>query len=136
MERSGHPLRLAAFHSWPGMVFPVAHVLAVAAAMAGADALPIASASPLEVDGFAARRDGRIVAMIANLRDEPTHVRLVLPIAGDARIRRLDETTFTAAAAEPEQFRDTSESLAFADEEADLVLLPYATAIIDGPAAD
>jgi D-apionolactonase len=135
IERSDHPLRIAAFHSWPGMVFPVAHVLAVAAAMAGAEALPIASADPLAVDGFAARRDGRIVAMIANLRDEPSHVRLVLPIAGDARMRRLDETTFTAACAEPEQFRDTSELLAFAGEEADLVLLPYATAIIDGPAA-
>ncbi|HEU0114843.1 MAG TPA: hypothetical protein VFQ80_09200, partial [Thermomicrobiales bacterium] len=134
VERTDHPLRVAAFHSWPGMVFPVAHVLAVAAAMAGAEALPLSSADPLAVDGFAARRDGRIVAMIANLRDEPVDVRLVLPIAGDARTRRLDETTFTTAAAEPETFRDTAELLAFADEEADLVLLPYATAIIDGPA--
>ncbi|HEX5497777.1 MAG TPA: hypothetical protein VFX03_01065, partial [Thermomicrobiales bacterium] len=93
IERSDHPLRIAAFHSWPGMVFPVAHVLAVAAAMAGADALPLSSADPLAADGFVARREGRIVAMIANLRDEPTHVRLVLPIAGEARMRRLDETT-------------------------------------------
>ncbi len=135
MERSDHPLRIAAFHSWPGMVFPVAHVLAVAAAMTGAEALPLSSDDPLAVDGFVARRDGRIVAMIANLRDAPVKVRLSLPIVGDARIRRLDETTFTLACADPEAFRQTSALLAFADEAADLDLLPYATAIIDGPAA-
>ena len=41
IERRDHPLRVAGFHSWPGMVFPVYHVLADVADFQRGQILPV-----------------------------------------------------------------------------------------------
>ncbi len=49
IERRDHPLRVAKFHSWPGMVFPVYHVLADVGEFSGGQILPVTLEDGLRV---------------------------------------------------------------------------------------
>ena len=129
IERSDHPLRVPGFHSWPGMVFPLFHVLADATLLTGGDVLPTETTDPLTAEALAVRFDGRLIVLVANLRDEVVAVSLELPVAGAASLRVLDETTFERAATEPDAHRDHAESVDIAGTAA-LTLLPYAVVTI------
>ena len=129
IERSDHPLRIAGFHSWPGMVFPIYHVLADAAGLTGGDVLACETSDALAVEALAVRFDGRLVVLLANLQDTPVEVTLSLPMQGPVHIRTLDETTFELAAAEPERFRREHRQAA-AEGDATVALLPYGVATI------
>ncbi|MFM9108736.1 MAG: hypothetical protein ACKOWF_18780, partial [Chloroflexota bacterium] len=104
MERSDHPLRVPGFHSWPGMTFPLYHVLADAMEFAGGELLALSTSDGLALDGFAVRTDGRTRVVLANLTDGPVAVGAELP-AGTARLRALDERSFRQAGSDPAGFR-------------------------------
>jgi len=131
IERSDHPLRVPGFHSWPGMVFPVYHLLADASLLTGGDVLATETGDPLAAEALAVRFDGRLVVIVANLRDEPVDVELDLPVAGAVSVRVLDETTFERAAAEPERFREERETAEAIDGRVHLALRPYAVATLE-----
>jgi hypothetical protein len=131
MERpEGSPLP-ARFHSIPGGVFPLYHVLADAGEVAGGAVLPVASSDPLRAAGLAIRREGRTRVLLANLSAEPQRVTL-RGVAGRASARRLDETNAERAMVSPEEYRAApGEPLDARDGELTLDLLPYAVVRLD-----
>ncbi len=136
MEREDHPLRVPGFHSWPGMAFPVYHVLADLAQFSGGDVLPAEIDDPLAVAVAAARLEGRVRTLVANLGDESVRVALTLPVRGDLSLRRLDETTLVVAGAEPALYREGTETLPHEYGTFELDLAPYATVTIEGRASE
>jgi hypothetical protein len=131
IERSDHPLRVMSFHSWPGMVFPVYHVLADIAEFRDSEVLPVASGDALRVQALALRKGGRLRVILANMTDDPIDVALSLPEGAVATIRRLDEETFTSAAVEPEVFRHENLPLTGSGGAVDVTLPPFGLATID-----
>ncbi|MGI9254016.1 MAG: hypothetical protein ACR2J8_09730, partial [Thermomicrobiales bacterium] len=127
MERTDHPLRVPGFHSWPGMVFPVYHVLADAMEFSGGDILPLLSSDELALDGFAVRSGGRTRVVLANLTNADLTVAAELPEGEAVRSRVLDEANFLRAASEPEAFRAGWA----AGVDAPIRLSPYAVVTID-----
>jgi hypothetical protein len=95
----------AAFPSEPGAVYPLYHVFADLAELAGAQVVGTRSSAPILVEGTALRRGSQLRLLLANLTGEPQTVRLPAPLAG-GRLRRLDQTNLTLATREPEAYRD------------------------------
>lgn len=108
MERSDHPLRVLAFHSWPGMVFPSYHVLADIAEFRGGELLPVKVSNPLQVQAVALRHGDNLRVILANMSDSTVQTTLQLPAHDGATLRRLDADTAFYAASEPEQFRQSA----------------------------
>jgi hypothetical protein len=131
VERSDHPLRVEAFHSWPGMVFPVYHVLADVAEFRDAEVLPVTVADELRVQALALRDGNCLRVVLASMTDEPVDVALLLPATGTVTIRRLDDETFTVAASEPEAFRHATEPLSGTGGAVTVTLRPFGLATID-----
>jgi hypothetical protein len=118
----------ADFPAAPGTVYPVYHLFADLAELAGAQALPLRSGAPISVGGLALRRGGATRVLLANLTREVQVVRLPEALSG-GRLRRLDQNTLALACQEPESFRDAPpiESIA----RTLLVLAPHELARID-----
>jgi D-apionolactonase len=131
IERRGHPLRVSAFHSWPGMVFPVYHVLADVAEFRDGEVLSVALSDPLRVQALALRDDGRVRAILANMQDEPAQVSLEIPGMGETRVRRLDEETVDLAAADAAAFRAGGEPLGEGGSSLALELPPFGLLTVD-----
>jgi hypothetical protein len=123
---AGPPLP-ADFPAAAGTVYPVYHVLADLAELAGAQVLPLRSGAPISVGGLALRRGGWIRVLLANLTRDEQRVRLPDALSG-GRLRRLDQTNVALASQDPEGFRNAPpiESIART-----LVLAPHALARID-----
>jgi hypothetical protein len=96
------------FHSEAGHAFPLYHPLADAAGWRGADVLECESDDRLVTIGFAVRLDGGAAVLVANVTPRPQDV-VVGPLEGTVSLRRLNETTATAAGSEPERFRAAAE---------------------------
>ncbi len=119
------------FHSIPGAVFPLYHVLADVCEFAGGEVVPTVSGAPLRIEGLAVRKGGRTRLLLASFAHEPRRV-IVRGLAGRARVRLLDETNAEAAMREPELFRAGAGVLTQTDAGAlELRLPPYAVARID-----
>ncbi|MFN8540792.1 MAG: hypothetical protein U0232_25355, partial [Thermomicrobiales bacterium] len=120
-----------AFHSLPGTVYPVYHILATVGELRDGDLLPVTTSDPLRTTALAIRHQGQTRILLANLLPESQTI--TLRTTGDrATVRLLDETTALAALQPPETFRTTpSTSLTIADNRLVLALLPYAIAQID-----
>ena len=131
MERTDHPLRVAAFHSWPGMVFPIWHVLADAAAFRGGRVRPVEVSDTLRATALALGEGERTRVVVASFEDADLPVTLSVPGATSARVRMLDETTFAAACGDPEPWRAASSPVAVEDGALSLVLRPFGVATID-----
>jgi hypothetical protein len=133
LERSDHPLRVRAFASTPGMLFPVFHVLAGLGEFAGASLLPVEPSDGLSVEAIALRRGDRWRVLVASFVDAPIGVTLRLPSPGQIGLRTLDEASFARAASNPDALGATSRPLA-ADGEGriNLDLLPFGVAFVDG----
>jgi hypothetical protein len=115
-----------------GTVFPVYHVFADLAGVAGWAVDPGVCSRPLEVEGLVFRDGGRWVALVANLTARSQTVSLPFAAAGPARVRFLDETTADLASRDPAAFRaDPGEPLAGGR----LQLRPYAVARVEGAAS-
>jgi len=120
------------FRSKPGMVFPVYYVFA-ALARCGGDGLALRTISdePLALQGFAWRRGQRLCVLAANLLPSVQSVRLGPLPAGPATLLRLNESTASVAAFEPERFNRMREAWELAGGEIEVVLGPYETVFLE-----
>ncbi|MDF2758649.1 MAG: hypothetical protein K0S99_1281, partial [Thermomicrobiales bacterium] len=131
IERRDHPLRVAAFHSWPGMVFPVYHVLADVADFQGGQILPVTLGDRLRVQALALRDGDRVRVILANMGDESLAVALEVPGASAATVRRLDDRTVFLAATDPGAFRASAEPIGMTDGTVSVDLPPFGLATVD-----
>jgi hypothetical protein len=132
IERRDHPLRIAAFHSWPGMVFPIYHVLADVGEFRDGEALPVALGDGLRVQALALRDGERLRVMLANMTPDPRSVSLAAPFAGAVSARQVDADTVLLAASDPAAFRASGIALAADDGLLSLTLPPFAVVTLDG----
>jgi hypothetical protein len=131
IERRDQPLRVAGFHSWPGMVFPVYHVLADVAEFRGGQILPVTLGDGLRVQALALRDGGRGRVILANMGDESLAVALETPGVGAATVRRFDDRTAHLAATDPEAFRASAEPIGVTDGTVTVDLPPFGLATVD-----
>jgi hypothetical protein len=117
------------FHSRPGQVFPLYHPLADVAAWRGGEVLHVDSENPLLAVALAARVEGAVRLLVANVTPDEQHV-VVSPLRGAFSLRRLGAAEAEAASAEPASFRAGGEH-AEADGELALRLEPYEVVRID-----
>ena len=136
VERRDHPLRVAKFHSWPGMVFPVYHVLADAAEFEGGQILPVTSSDGLRVQALALRDGNRVRVVLANMSDETLSVTLDIPRVGATTVRRLDDRTVSLAAADPGAFRGSGQPIDVTDGALNVDLPPFGLATLDMESAE
>lgn len=126
---SGAPLP-AKFHSIPGAVFPVYHVLAL---MADYNRVcPTTSTHPLQVEGLTlldAQNRRRI--LVANLLPEPQEIKIKTGTC-QARVLQLAATNAEEAMREPERFReDPGETVRSTAGKIALQMKPYGIARVD-----
>jgi len=125
------------FHSIPGGVFPLWHMLAAVGEFAGGEMVLSSSAEPLAVECMLLRKPGRVRALVANLTAHEQVVRMPVGLfRRGARLWSLDETSAEAAIAAPEAFQSSpGRPLKPEGPWLRLTLLPYAVIRIDSPAA-
>jgi D-apionolactonase len=127
---AGSPLP-AVFRSFPGAVFPLYHVLADVREFAGGEVLMTTSSQPLQIDGVAVRKEGRIRVILASFSPKPSRV-TVGPVGECVRVRRLDETNVREAMQSPEGYRaQEGNAVMTTDGALTLELLPFAVVRID-----
>jgi hypothetical protein len=133
LERRDHPLRVAKFHSWPGMVFPIYHVLADIGEFSGGQTLPVTIADGLRVQALALRQDDRIRVILANMSDEAIAVSLETQgvIARTATVRRLDDQTAFHAASDPKAFRGSTQPISVEEGGVSIELPPFGLVTAD-----
>jgi hypothetical protein len=131
IERRDHPLRVSKFHSWPGMVFPIYHVLADVGDFQGGQILPVTSSDGLRVQALALRDGERVRVVLANMSDEPLTVSLEIPVAGGATVRRLDDRTVSLAATDVVEFRSSVQPIGMTDGSVSVDLPPFGLATVD-----
>jgi hypothetical protein len=124
------------FHSIPGGVFPVYHVLADIAEWPGARVVPSRSSDRLAVDGLALRDGDRLRVLLANMTAEPQSVR-VPGWAGAVRATVLDTGNALHAMQQPEAYRAAAPTVVETDGGSlSLALAPYSIARLDGHTGD
>ncbi|MFT4037142.1 MAG: hypothetical protein QM692_03085 [Thermomicrobiales bacterium] len=128
IERSHHPLRVLQFHSWPGMVFPVYHVLADVAEFANGEILPITSSDPLRVQALALRDGARVRLILANMQEREVSVDLDDSGWRIETARPLDSTNVFIAGSDSARYR----SLTATAESSTVTLPPFGLVTIDG----
>lgn len=133
MESDEGPPLPGKFPSLPGSVFPLYHAFADWGEFAGGEIVSSISSAPLEVEGLALRKDGRLRILLANLTSKPRVVRVIAGVeAGDFQLQSLDENNAEWAMLEPDSFRASpGKLLQFGNQGAELDLLPYAVARLD-----
>jgi hypothetical protein len=132
MEREVGAADPEGFHSIPGAVFPLYHVLADVGEFAGGEVIASRSSDTLRVDGLALRKGDKTRVLLANLSAEPQRIR-VGDLSGRVWVRRLDERNAEDAMRSPEAFRvERGELVQTAGGVLELELLPYGMARIDG----
>jgi hypothetical protein len=131
MELDKDPPNPEAFHSIPGSVYPVYHLLADVGEYRDALMLPIISSNPLEIEGLALQHSGNKRIILANLSGKRQRVAIV-GLNGPCTIRSLDEQTFQRACVSPQEYRaDPREKITASGSEMSIELLPYALKCID-----
>jgi hypothetical protein len=120
-----------AFCSWPGMVFPLYHVLADLGEWKDGTVVALGSSVPLAIEGLAVRENGRLHVLTSNLTPASQRVRIPALAGEEVTLRRLDERSFDAAAGDPEEFRATAEQATAGEAGLELELTPFETVRID-----
>ncbi len=131
IERRDHPLREKAFHSWPGMVFPIYHVLADLAEFHAGAILPVELGDGLRVQALALRDGNRVRVLLANMTDDAVEVALDLPGAAEATLRQLDDRSIVLAGSDPMAFRRSTRPTSFAGGVAAISLPPFGVVTLD-----
>jgi hypothetical protein len=123
----------AGFPSFPGMVFPLYHVLADAADISDNTMLTAVSSHPLRAVGLAARSSSTLNVLVANLEPREQEVSVQGLPPGEVRTRYLDELSAQLAASDHERFRSSwsDNSADFAGGEFLLDLRAYAVARLE-----
>ena len=104
MERESGSLLSEKFHSLPGSVFPLYHVLADVGEFAGGYVLPTESSNPLKVNSIAIYKKGKIRLIIANFGHEHRRV-VVQNLNRTVYVKQLNERNVKRAMQSPESFR-------------------------------
>jgi len=132
METEEGPPLPERFRSLPGGVFPLYHVFADVAELAGGMVAPSVSTDPLRLDGVALVRDGTLRVLVANLTHEPSRPRIE-GLPRHVRLRFLDERNALEAMANPEEYRAAPQEERPTEGGAlEVELLPFALVRIDG----
>jgi hypothetical protein len=134
-ERDAGSTMPAQFHSAPGDVFPMWHVLADAAEWREADlveqsVLP-APVFTSDVACLAVLDSTGVHLLVASLERADRRVSLEGIDAAGAIVRSLDVSTATAAMADPESFRASGRERAIVSGRLELDLPAYATVRVD-----
>jgi D-apionolactonase len=116
------------FCSWPGMVFPLYHVLADLGEWKAGEIVETRSSVPLAVEPLAVRHDGVLHLIVANLTPSPQRCQISALSSGVASVRRLDEASFATACTDPDSFRAGAEQAPF---DGGLDLGPFAVVRVD-----
>ena len=120
------------FHSTPGSVFPLYHVLADFGEFSGGEVIHSRSSNALVVDGLSLRKGEKTRVILANFTEESQPVS-IQGLGAHAWVRLLDETNAEEALLAPEKFRlSAGVQYPIAGGSLQLTLLPYAVARIDG----
>jgi hypothetical protein len=135
MESDEGPPLPEKFPSLPGSVFPLYQAFADWGEFAGGEIVPLTSSAPVEVEGLALRKDGRLRIMLANLTSRPQEVRVIAGVeTGYLRLQSLDENSAEWAMRDPEAFRAApGKPLQLGMHGGELDLLPYSVARLDLP---
>lgn len=132
MESAIGPVLPERFHSQPGLLFPLYHVLADVDEFADGMVLGCVSSHPRRADGLALRDGQRARLLLGNMTDAPQHVRVEGIDARVVHLRYLDEESFDRAATAGDAFRQESgQDKPIEGGVLDLTLKPYAVARID-----
>ncbi len=131
IERSDHPLRVRTFHSWPGMAFPVYHVLADVAEFSGGEVLPVSVSDPLRVQALALRVGSRVRLVLANMRDGDATVAVDVAGLQEVTQRALNAETVFSAASDASTFRASGTAISETGE-IRVTLPPFGLVTIDG----
>lgn len=124
------------FASFPGMVFPVYHVLADLADLKDGELVTCRSSDPLRVQGLAVQTDGSLHILIANLTAQPQECSIA-PVGGDrVETRSLDASSAPLAMTHPQEFRSGAKQLEIplGDSTLNLTLHPYSVVRINSAA--
>lgn len=131
IERRDHPLRVLAFYSWPGMVFPVYHVLADVAEFCDGEVIPVSVSEPLQVQALALRQGVRLRLLLSNMRDTEAVVSVDGLRLREITQRALNAETAFIAARDPDTFRASGTSIPDSGE-IQVTLPPFGLVTIDG----
>jgi D-apionolactonase len=119
------------FHSLPGSVFPLYHVLADAAEFVDGEIVPYVSSAPLRVNGMMLRKGTRTRLMLANFTAQVQRVS-VQGVGEQVAVRDLDETNVEKACTVPETFRAlTGVTKHTSEGQLEVSLRPFAVVRID-----
>jgi hypothetical protein len=122
------------FRSVANRVYPLFHVLADAAELAGGVLRPVGVTDPQATAAVAVQDPadaGVTCLLVANLTDRERAVRIEDLPSGRTTLRVLDETTVAAATEDPVSFRNRRDALPRNGPGLSLELLPHATARIE-----
>jgi len=123
------------FCSYPGMVFPIFHVLADVQDLRGATVVGTRSTEPLRVNALGLVRNGAFRLMCANFTGSKQSV-TVHGIKGRVRMRPLNETNASLAIFSPEEYRaDANDTVVSVTGELKFDLPPYGLMRVDGEVA-
>ncbi|MDQ3694258.1 MAG: hypothetical protein M3464_11600 [Chloroflexota bacterium] len=132
VERSDHELPMPAFHSRPGISFPVYHALADVGELVGGRLLSVEVSDRLAIEALALLTGDRFRLIVVSFLDQTAEVRLTLPPLTNLRSRSLDATTYDLAADDPATFRAQGEPLETEGGSVTVSLRPLAVVTIDG----
>lgn len=133
IERSDHALRVPGFSSAPGWTFPVYHVFADLAEVAGGEVLASDVGDPMAMTALGVRDGSSVVLLIASFLESATEVELTCPSLHDGMVRLLDETNYRRAVEDPTEYRRAeTRSLDLRRGHVALSLSPFALATVRG----
>jgi hypothetical protein len=119
------------FHSIPGSVFPLYHVLADWGELAGGDIVPSLSSKPLKVESLAFQKGDCLRVMVASFDSDPLRVR-VCNLPKQVRVKILDENNVLEAMLSPGNYRQQPGQATWTDDGCmELRLRPYSIVRID-----
>jgi hypothetical protein len=134
VETEDGPAAPAEFASWPGMVFPLYHVLADLTGSRAGELVAAVSADPLALEALAIRAGESFRLLLACLQPSDVRCRIQAPEAVSASVRRLDEDSFLDAAEDPKRFRAGAEPASLREGVLELELAPHSFVRVDlGP---
>jgi len=119
------------FHSIPGSVYPMYHILADVGEFQGGEVLPVRSTQPWFVDCLAVKIGKKIRMIFVNFKSNLA--RITIPgIFGRVSVSRMDETNVYDAICSPDEFRSrTPEIVEIAGDHSGFQIPPFGLLRVD-----
>jgi hypothetical protein len=132
LEGREHLTRRELFPSDPGQLFPVYHIFRALAPFAGGESVWVSVPKPFEAEALAVIKNGRVRVLVANLTERAQQISLEGLGLVDTTVAILDETTYEAAAVDPDFIVSNMQPVTADEGALPLELKPYAIAVVDG----